>query len=185
MKIGLISDTHLPNIGQELPPQINIAFAGVDLILHAGDIYNSACLDWLERIAPIIAVEVPPALAMNDPRVALRRVVELEGYRIGLVHDITMRGIEWEVTPGIMAKKWPQDWSLPEHLETFFGKPVDIVVFGHTHITLIETHQGVLFINPGSPTLPRQVRRLGAVAILELTPAGAEAKIIELGGLGF
>ena len=49
---------------------------------------------------------------------------------------------------------------------------------------MVETHQGILLVNPGSPTLPRQVRKLGTVAILELTPEGREARIIDLAGLG-
>ena len=50
MKIGLISDTHIPSMGQEPPPQVLIAFAGVDLILHAGDVYAPSCIEWLERL---------------------------------------------------------------------------------------------------------------------------------------
>ena len=45
---------------------------------------------------------------------------------------------------------------------------------------MVESHQGVLLVNSGSPTLPRQSRRLGSVGILELTPEGASARIIEL-----
>ena len=67
MKIGLVSDTHLPNIGHALPDQLLSAFDGVDLILHAGDVYSPECLDWLERIAPILAVEVPPARRWATP----------------------------------------------------------------------------------------------------------------------
>ena len=64
-----------------------------------------------------------------------------------------------------------------------FGKPVDIVVCGYTHEALVETHQGVLFVNPGSPTMVKQIMELGTVAILELTPEGPEARIIELASL--
>lgn len=180
MKIGLISDTHLPSMGREPPPQVARAFAGVDLIFHAGDIYSPACLDWLERIAPVIAVELGPAPAIGDPRVAERRVIEREGYAIGLVHDLVIRGVGWEVVPGIMAEKFPAAWCLSAILEGVFGRPVDTVVFGHTHVSMVETHQGILLVNPGSPTLPKQVRRLGTVGILELTPAGREARIVDL-----
>ena len=62
-----------------------------------------------------------------------------------------------------------------------FGDPVNVVVFGHTHHAVVEKHQGVLIVNPGSPSLPKQIRRLGQVGILELLPDGAEAKIVELG----
>ena len=56
-----------------------------------------------------------------------------------------------------------------------FGAPVDIVVFGDTHFLTIEEHQGVLFVNPGSPTLPQQMQRLGTVAVLELGPGTRRA----------
>ena len=55
MRIGLISDTHVPGGATEVPPQVATAFEGVDLILHAGNIYRTGTLDWLERIAPVKA----------------------------------------------------------------------------------------------------------------------------------
>ena len=61
MRVGLISDTHSPAMGVHPPEEVRRAFVGVDLILHAGDIYSSECLDWLEEIAPVVGVEVPPA----------------------------------------------------------------------------------------------------------------------------
>ncbi len=66
---------------------------------------------------------------------------------------------------------------------SIFGKPVDIVVFGYTHEAMVETHQGVLFVNPGSPSLVKQNTRLGTVAILEITPESRAARIINLAAL--
>ena len=57
MRIGLISDTHIPLVAQELPPQVMDVFRGVDLILHAGDIYAPSVIEELERIAPIFIAE--------------------------------------------------------------------------------------------------------------------------------
>jgi putative phosphoesterase len=178
----VFSDTHLPALGKEPPPEVAQAFDGVELILHAGDIYNAECLDWLERIAPVIAVEVPPAPVWGDPRVVERRVLEVEGHRIGLVHDLAIRGCD-EVIPGALQRDFPSGTSVLSALETFFGEAVDAVVFGHSHIAVAETHQGILFVNPGSPTLPRQVRRLGSVGIMELQPDSRDAWIVELAGL--
>jgi putative phosphoesterase len=182
LRIGLISDTHLPALGKEPPHEVARAFDGVDLILHAGDIYNADCLDWLERIAPVIAVEVPPAPVWGDPRVADRRVLALEGHRIGLVHDLAIRGCD-EVIPGALERDFPSGTSVQAALEPFFGEPVDAVVFGHSHIAVAETHQGILFVNPGSPTLPRQVRRLGSVGIMELRANSRDGWIVELASL--
>lgn len=182
MKIGLISDTHLPAMGREPPPQVAGAFAGVDLILHAGDVYSSACLDWLELIAPVMAVEVPPAPVIGDQRVVgghVGRVVTVDGNAIGLVHDLAIKGIN-EVVPGVLAAKFPPERSLAAALEDFLGEPVETVIFGHTHFPMVETHRGILFVNPGSPTLPRMVRKLGTVGILELTGEGPKARIVDL-----
>ena len=55
MRIGLISDTHIPHDAKAIPPQVKEVFRGVDLILHAGDIYLSSVLDELEEIAPVLA----------------------------------------------------------------------------------------------------------------------------------
>ena len=55
MRIGLISDTHIPGGAMAIPQEVVRAFEGVELILHSGNIYTAASLDWLERIAPVKA----------------------------------------------------------------------------------------------------------------------------------
>ena len=180
MKTGLISDTHSPAMGKHPPDEVALAFADVDLILHAGDIYTSACLDWLEEIAPVLAVEVPPAPCFGDPRVARKRVVDIGGRLVGLVHDLVIIGHGFEVAPGIMERQVGDDEPLADYLEQFFGERVEAVVFGDTHIPMVERHQGILFVNPGSPTLPRQRRELGMVGIMETDENGHEARIVQL-----
>ncbi|MBF8268117.1 MAG: YfcE family phosphodiesterase [Dehalococcoidia bacterium] len=181
MKIGIISDTHVPSAARELPSQVVRAFEGVDLILHAGDIYVPSCLDWLERLAPVMAVELGAAAHFGgDPRVSEQRVVEVEGYAIGMIHDLMVPGMRQEVRPGNIAAEYPSGSSLPGALQEIFGSRVDVVVFGHTHEAMVEEYQGVLLVNPGSPTLPRMTRRLGTIAILELTAKGRRAEIIDL-----
>jgi len=181
MRIGVISDTHTPGAAKEPPLEVARAFEGVDRIFHAGDIYIPSCLDWLERIAPVTAVELgSQAHFKDDPRVAEKRVFELEGYTIAMVHDLIIPGMGGEVMPGSISREFPSGKSLPEALEGVFGAALDIMVFGHTHHAVAERHQGILLVNPGSPSLPKQIRRLGQVAILELLPEGSEAKIVEL-----
>lgn len=180
MRIGLISDSHIPSMGRELPPQVARAFAGVDLIFHAGDIFTPECLNELEGIAPVIAVEYPPSAILDDARVeAWHRLVELEGYSIGMAHVLTTPG-GGELMPGTIASGISGEWPIPAFFAGIFGKPVDIVVFGDTHFALVEEHEGILIINPGSPTLPNQQIRLGTVGILELTATGRAAWIVEL-----
>ena len=88
-----------------------------------------------------------------------------------------------DVIPGVIWRAFPPGESLPNTLQGIFGKPVDIVVFGYTHEAMVETHQGVLFVNPGSPSLVKQNIRLGTVAILEVTPESRTARIIDLAAL--
>jgi putative phosphoesterase len=168
-------------MGPSLAPEIAAAFAEVELILHAGDIYNSDCIDQLEAIAPVIAVEVPLAPCTGDPRVVDdRRVVHLEGYAIGLCHDLAIPRIS-EITPGMLARWYPEDDGLvAPAVAHIFGEPVQIVVFGDSHRAVSEKCQGVLFVNPGSPTLPNQIRRLGNVGILDVGPDGYDAEIVDL-----
>lgn len=134
MRIGLISDTHLPRRGREIPAEVLATFAGVDLILHAGDLVASAVLEPLERIAPVIAVA-----GNNDPpevaeRWGWQRVLELEGRRIGLVHGHLGKGK-----------------STVERALSHFAD-CDVVVFGHSHSAYNERHGKTLAVNPGSPT---------------------------------
>ena len=184
MKIGLISDTHIPSMGKEPPPQVARVFDGVDLILHAGDIYTDDCIKWLERIAPVQATTSWRASTREGaPRVSNPIIVEADGHSIGVIHELTMYSLPDDVRPGLIAKRYPAGKSIPKELEEIFGKPIEIVVFGYSHKAMIESHQGVLFVNPGSPTMVGDVMRMGTVAILEITPQGPEARIIELAGL--
>ena len=183
MKVGVISDTHNPSVGAEPPPEVAVAFQGVDVILHAGDIYLPSCLDWLEEIAPVYAVELgADAQFEDDPRVVDKtRVVRLEGYTIGITHDLLVPGMAQEITAySPLSKHFPEDANLSNALETIFDAAVDIAVFGHTHYPVVEEFQGILMLNPGSPSLPKQLRRLGQVAIMELGPSRKSAEILEL-----
>ena len=96
MRLGLISDTHISQEGEELPSQIREVFDGVDLILHGGDIYLISVLDEMESIAPVIATRgngdiwLPP-----DPRLRDNVVLTLEGIRLGLTHGIDYPEPSW------------------------------------------------------------------------------------------
>jgi len=180
MKIGLISDTHIPSMGVEPPSQVVKAFEGVDLILHAGHVDVASCIKWLERIAPVTATSWLVGSGEAHPRVNTVKVVEAENHTIGLCHELILKSLGDDVIPGAIGRGFPPGESLPHALQGIFGKPVDIVVFGYTHEAMVETHQGVLFVNPGSPSLVKQNTRLGTVAILEITPESRAARIIDL-----
>lgn len=165
VRIGLIADTHILQEGVEPPQQVAEIFEGVKLILHAGDLIVLSVLDWLEKIAPVLAVRgngdsgLPP-----DPRLADTRTLSICGKRIGLCHNLdTHRDLQ-----NTMAR--------------YFGGKVDIIVFGDTHVASIETHEGVLFINPGSPSIPRGLVGVpGTVGMLDIIDGAVEARIIQLG----
>ena len=191
MKIGLISDTRIPGVAKEVPPQVTRAFDGVDLILHAGGVQVSRVLDWLEQIAPVKAVgriqggqyesNTPFAVQnADDPRVAQEQILQLEGHTIGMVNSLDFDPLNDDVIPGIIAAKRFPEGAVSTMVESLFGAPVDIVVFGRTLEAMVEEHDGILFVNPGSPTIPRNIMKLGQVAILDLTLESREARIIDL-----
>ena len=175
MRIGLISDTHIPQAGQELWPQVYEAFAGVDLILHAGDLLLPEVIDWLERVAPVLAVSgngdylgwerrQPP----QDPRLRESRVLAVNGLRIGLVHDFPL-------------PEWPPLRTVEGLMGHYFGGPVDVIVRGSTHAADVTTAKVALIVNPGSPTFPNhQSLRLGTVGFLDIEDGRARPSILQL-----
>lgn len=163
MLIGLISDTHIPEAGPELWPQVYERFEGVDLILHGGDIHELPLIDRLERIAPIYVARGNgddgsggrPVVA-EDPRLKEAWALNIEGFKLGLTHDLAL-------------PEWPPHRTIHTVMDHYFGGPQQIVVHGDTHVAGIETLRGVLLINPGSPMYPRNLdTRLGTLAFLEI-----------------
>jgi uncharacterized protein len=169
MLIGLISDTHVREPGhraglsqlsaEELPIQVKYALQGVDLILHAGDIYTLPVLDKLETVAPVLAVEGDddPFEVVNDRRVRHEQIITVEGITIWVSHY----------------------GRLPD---TFSGKPPDVVVYGHSHQNAIERKNGFLWVNPGSPTFPGYEHRAGTVALMQVKDGKVEVKMVQLEG---
>jgi putative phosphoesterase len=176
MRIGLISDTHIPTAAAQLWPQVYEALRGVDLIMHAGDLHAPEVIDWLEKLAPVMAVSgngdysgwqrsVPP----SDARLSESRVLPLDGgLRIGLVHDFPL-------------PEAPPLKTVEGLMDHFFGGPVDVIVRGSTHRAEITREKGVLVVNPGSPTLPNhQTARLGTVGYLEIAGARVTPSLLQL-----
>lgn len=184
MKIGLISDTHIPSAGPEPPQEVLKAFEGVDLILHAGHVNVASCLEWLGQLAPVRSTESWLEGTGETPtRNGRVEVLELEGHTVGMAHELILRSLGDDVLPGSIGRSPRVRDSLAASLQEIFGKPVDVVVFGYTHEAMVERHDGVLLVNPGSPSLVRQQVKLGTVAILELGAGKCEAQIIDLGTL--
>lgn len=143
MRIGVISDTH-----DLLDPRVPKLFAGVDHIIHGGDVGLPWLILKLEEIAPVTAV-----LGNTDVGLPLREteVVQLDSRKF-LVHHIVNPHAPQEAIARRIAREKP-----------------DVVVFGHTHKPFREQINGTLYLNPGSAgrarfSLPR------TLAILETGP---------------
>jgi putative phosphoesterase len=175
-KIGLISDTHIPEARSTLWEQVYESFQGVDLIFHGGDIHDISLLDEFEKIAPIYSArgngedgsggrEVQP----QDPRVKYAWLVEIEGLWVGLTHYVPVP----ERPPNFTLNKWI-DRFFPER------KP-DVIVSGDTHREAIEWIDGVYCVNPGSPTYPHNYdTQFGTIGFLDLDDGRAEASIWQI-----
>ena len=168
MRIGLISDTHLPSLIHsldELGPEIGEFLASVELILHGGDISRPKVLDWMEAYAPVRAARGNHDV-FEDPRVKDRQVLEIEGWQIAMAHDLRR-----------------EDRPIAEIVERdFAGLEPDIVIGGDTHVERLEYRDGVVLMNSGSPNLlHHKETRLGTVAFLELERDRLHAEIVTLG----
>lgn len=134
------------------------AFAGVDLILHAGDLVVPDVLESLGQIAPVEAVagnNDPPALVAT---LGLTRELQLAGYRVGLAHGHVGSGKS----------------TVERALSHFAG--ADCVIFGHSHISYCRRHGGTLAFNPGSATDRRRSPQC-SYGMLYLEPDGIRAEI--------
>jgi putative phosphoesterase len=181
MRIGLISDTHIPYDAEGIPPQVKELFRGVDLILHAGDIYSSSVLDELEEIAPVLAARGDDDSALVNGRVKEKHVLNFEGFSLWLIHVFPYFSSAY-----LRSFLYRSPASSEQELEEALGEIVeredvpDILVFGDTHKALLRRVKGCLFINPGSATFPDYRRILGTVAILNISDGEAEADLIQL-----
>ncbi|MBA2489350.1 MAG: metallophosphoesterase family protein [Chloroflexi bacterium] len=161
MRIGVVSDTHLPRFGGRLPKALmdGLREARVELILHAGDLTELLVIDQLETIAPVEAVtgnNDGPAVRERYPR---SRLLHLGGFRLGLVHG-----------DGKGSR------TVDRALRTFTElDAAEIICFGHSHIPLLEWRGATLVVNPGSPTDKRRQPRY-SYATIDLQPGGIQPR---------
>lgn len=190
-RIGFLSDTHfMAPDGSDVPEALLQALVGVDLIVHLGHVSNSAALDRLESVAPVLAVrtELDDKLfgeqldtEIERGRMSARmRIIEAGGVRIGAVHDFSARGVAVPLVDG-MRLEFPET-SMEEIVRSKFGAPLDVVAFAATHIDMVLHRQGVLLVNPGSPNLPGGARKggLGTVVILDVRDGVAGVELVDL-----
>ena len=183
MLVGVISDTHSAGSGRDLPETILSHLSGVDLILHCGDLECLGVLDVLEQVAPVLAVRgYEDPIEPGDRLANVTRVVKVESVSIGMVHDI-----QWPIK-GILTNADGTELvfeanDVAKIVEKKFGDSVDLVLFGDTHEELVCEQEGVMFLNPGSPTYPgskHAVGSLGTLAILDIRGKVIQPQIIDL-----
>jgi uncharacterized protein len=151
MKIGVVSDTH-----GLLRPEVAPALAGVERILHLGDVGRISILNELAKIAPVTAIRGNIDSEGPCGELPETDVVLLEGRYIYMLHDLNTL-----------------------HLDPAAGK-FAAVLFGHTHKPDFYKKKGVLYFNPGSCG-PRRFDLPITIGILTIDEDGElRAEIIPL-----
>ena len=133
MRIGVISDTHLREATPEFKKVIESHFKDVEKILHAGDFVNLSIADYLSSQKELIAVcgnMDSPDIQKVFPR---KRIVELKGFKIGLIHG------------------GGPPFGIESRIRGEFDR-VDAIVYGHSHAPANHQVKNITFFNPGSPT---------------------------------
>lgn len=149
MRVVVLSDTHAPRRWKSCPPAVAEHLRHADAILHAGDVCVARVLDELAQYAPVTAVcgnnDGPDVVEWGAPETAS---LDLAGLRVAMIHD---SGPATGRTRR-MRRRFPD---------------ADLVVFGHSHIPMDLTGDGVRVFNPGSPT-DRRRQPHGTLGLLDI-----------------
>ncbi len=131
----VLADTHIPRRAKALPDGLLSYLERADLILHAGDLMDPALLDELAAHAPVRAVRGN----LDPPDARLPETLEFEfgGVGVAVIHDSGPK----KGRRNRLRRRFPE---------------ARIVVFGHSHIPWLEDEDGLLLLNPGSPTDKRR-----------------------------
>ena len=176
LRVGLVSDTHVPEARAELWAEVFDAFAGVDLILHGGDLHELSVLHALAEVAPVYAARGNGEdgsggrpITPDHPLLRESWLLTLGGVRLGLTHDLPVP----EAPPNFTVERW---------CERRFGTTdLDVVVYGHTHVEAIDVVGSTLCVNPGSPTYPHNLNtQLGTLGLLEIDDGAVRASLFQL-----
>jgi len=150
MKIGVIADTHIPDLIPSLPPGIEETFQGLDIILHAGDICRLDTLQQLEdRFTITMAVAGERDSSEAKRYLEDKKVVRFGSRRIGFIHGHHEERAHWW---GALRRRLlgisPHEGLYGHVLGQFEG--VDCIVFGHSHHPYVKVRNAVLLFNPGT-----------------------------------
>jgi uncharacterized protein len=160
-RFGLTADTHDVLVDwPAVAAALEVAWGPVDAILHCGDITSPKALETLAARAPVFATRAdddPPAqppVLTDGPR-----LLEAGGVRIGLIFSLG-DGAPDAATVGRV-----------------FDAPIDVCIWGGTHEASVREIDGVLFVNPGSPSLAKT----RTAAVLTVQEGRAAADIVPVG----
>jgi putative phosphoesterase len=136
----------MPERCAALPASLSRVLGGVDLLLHAGDLGELWVLDRLSEIAPVIAVHGNDETAEAQRELPYQQIIALAGCRVLLTHSHSLDREEE------MAFRRVDSWEPKRARWAQMGRRagVAVVVFGHTHIPMVDHHDGVLLVNPGA-----------------------------------
>lgn len=161
MLVAVLGDTHVPTKAKGLPVDGWRKLGSPDRILHTGDVCEPGLLDELAELAPVdVAMGNcdPPEVRAWGARDAVE--LELDGVRVAMLHDSgPSRGRE-----GRLRRRFPE---------------ADVVVFGHSHLPVCERAEGVLLLNPGSPTDRRRAPH-HTIARLHVSGGRADAELVRV-----
>lgn len=163
MRIGVISDTHIPGAAEEIPSEITEAFKHVDMVLHCGDLISPQVLDMLKESCP----NVKAVWGNMDPyelreKLREKEIIEADGKRIGLMHGFGHpKGL-----PDVLAAAFKDD-------------KVDLIAFGHSHNPVNQKIGGIIFFNPGSAT-DKVFAEYNSYGIIEIGEGNITAAIVRI-----
>jgi hypothetical protein len=160
LRVVVLADTHAPRRWKACPAEVARHLRGADVILHAGDVCTAAVLDELGEYAPVHAVlgnnDRPDVAAWGAPETV---ELDLGGLSVAMIHDSGAAAGRWRR----MRRRFPA---------------AGLVVFGHSHIPLDESADGLRIFNPGSPTDRRRQPR-GTLGVLQIDDGRLrQAKIV-------
>ena len=142
-KIGVISDSHIPDRALQLPQKIFKIFNGCDAIIHCGDVVSEKVLSKLRAIAPLYAVK--GNMDPDELDLPFKRLIKINNkFIIGVWHGNDSHfGLKEKIYKNFIAHK-----------------PC-LLLHGHSHIPEITEYMGVKIFNPGSCTNGRNFNSVG------------------------
>ena len=154
----VLADTHIPRRARGLPDGLVPHLESADLILHAGDLLVEDVLYELESYAPVRAVK--GNVDGGDVRLPETLEFEAGGVAVAMIHDSGPK----KGRSGRMRRRFPG---------------ARVVVFGHSHIPWLEDEDGLMLLNPGSPTDRRRAPD-HTFALLHVEAGGIRAEVLAL-----